>query len=258
MDSFLEVRELSKSYLDGKGLEKKKALHGASFSLYKGEVFGLLGVNGAGKTTLSSLLATMHPPTSGDILWKGQSIYQQLIAYRKIVGICPQRSNIEKRLTLEENLLFAGRCYGLSLQEALEQRAKLVIQFSLEPYTKSMVGELSGGYQQRFLIARALMSRPEILILDEPTVGLDPHVRRQIWEVIATLKSTNVTIILTTHYLDEAEFLSDRVCLIHEGQIRTIDTPNNLKKSHQKNNLEEVFLCFVDDPKSMLFNAYTS
>lgn len=251
----LEVRNISKTYLNPKGGEVKQALHRASFDLYRGEVFGLLGVNGAGKTTLSSILATMHPPTSGDILWREQSIYKQLLEYRKIIGMCPQKPNIEKRLNIEENLLFAGRCYGLNQQQAIERKKALVSQFELGEYLYTTTDQLSGGYRQRFLIARALMHLPQLIILDEPTVGLDPHIRRQIWEVIKRLKSMHVSVILTTHYLDEAEYLSDRVCLIHNGLIRTVDTPNNLKKFHQKNNLEEVFLKFVDDPEAKIFNS---
>lgn len=254
-ETLLEVRSVSKTYFNKKGEELKRALRPATFDLYKGEVFGFLGVNGAGKTTLSSILATMHPPTSGDIIWKGKSIYKQLITYRKIVGMCPQKPNIEKRLNIEENLLFAGRCYGLSQKQAEERKSTLLAQFDLEEYVRTPTDQLSGGYRQRFLIARALMHHPQLMILDEPTVGLDPHIRRQIWEVIKMLKSLNVTVILTTHYLDEAEYLSDRVCLIHDGLIRTVDTPDNLKKFHQKDNLEEVFLKFVDDPEAKIFNS---
>ena len=253
--TLLEIDNLSKIYFDKKGNKVRQALYEAQFTLRKGEVFGLLGVNGAGKTTLSSILATMHPPTSGDVLWRGKSIYSQLIEYRTIVGICPQKPNVEKRLNIEENLLFAGRCYGLNQEFSVERKNILMDQFDLRQYANSNTDQLSGGYRQRFLIARALMHEPELLILDEPTVGLDPHIRRQIWEVITMLKSTSVTVLLTTHYLDEAEYLSDRVCLIHDGLIRTIDTPNNLKKSHQKNSLEEVFLKFVDDPEAAIFNS---
>jgi ABC-2 type transport system ATP-binding protein len=254
-ETLLEVRSVSKIYFDKKGRAVKKALQEATFDLRRGEIFGLLGVNGAGKTTLSSILATMHPPSSGSVLWKGKSIYDQLLDYRKIVGMCPQKPNIEKRLNLEENLLFAGRCYGLSKERAAERKDALMTRFELGSYAHSSTDQLSGGYRQRFMIARALMHEPELLILDEPTVGLDPHIRRQIWELIKALKSTDVTVILTTHYLDEAEVLSDRVCLIHDGSIRTIDSPENLKKSHQKNNLEEVFLKFVDDPEAEIFNS---
>lgn len=254
-ETVIEVRDLSKTYLDRKGREVKRALHGATFTLYKGEVFSLLGVNGAGKTTLSSILATMHPPTFGDILWRGESIYNQLLDYRKIVGLCPQEPNIDFRLNLEENLLFAGLCYGLNKQDMLERKNSLMAKFDLGGYSQTTIDQLSGGYRQRFLIARTLMHMPKIVILDEPTVGLDPQVRREIWEMIKALKSEDVSVILTTHYLDEAELLSDRVCLIHHGVIRAIDTPDNFKKQHKKNTLEEVFLKFVDDPEADIFNS---
>jgi ABC-2 type transport system ATP-binding protein len=257
-ETLLQVRGLSKIYPGKKKQSEKRALHLASFDLYKGEVFGFLGVNGAGKTTLSSILATMHPPSGGDVLWRGNSIYTQLLDYRRIVGMCPQKPNIEKRLNVEENLLFAGRCYGLSEEETRIRKNEIVEKFNLVKYLDSTMEQLSGGYRQRFLIGRALMHKPELLILDEPTVGLDPHIRRQIWDVIRDLKSLHVTVILTTHYLDEAEYLSDRVCLIHDGVIRTIDTPANLKRHHEKNNLEEVFLKFVDDPDSQIFNSVVS
>lgn len=253
--TLLQVCSIFKTYKDKKGRELKKALKNVSFELKKGEVFGLLGVNGAGKTTLSSIIATMHPPSGGDILWNGQSIYQQLLNYRKIVGMCPQKPNIEKRLTIEENLIFAGRCYGLSYEESLKRKNELMVQFNLEEYAQSSADQLSGGYKQRFLIARALVHKPQLMILDEPTVGLDPHIRRQLWDVIKGLRNENVTVILTTHYLDEAEYLSDRVCLIHGGTIRTVDTPENLKQYHHKNNLEEVFLKFIDDPEAKIFNS---
>lgn len=255
MDNLLlEAKHLSKTYFS-QGKPIKIALQDVSVHLYKGEVFGLLGVNGAGKTTLSSILATLHPPSGGDVVWQGQSIYQNLLDYRKIVGFCPQNPNIEKNLTMEENLVFAGRCYGLSKNQAYSRKEALLEQFGLEAYARFKVDQLSGGYRQRFLIARSLMHEPQFVILDEPTVGLDPHVRRQLWEVIANLRSSRISVLLTTHYLDEAEMLSDRVCLIHEGRIRTVDTPENLKRYHQKNNLEEVFLKFVDDPNAEIFNS---
>lgn len=253
---FLQVRKISKIY-EGPSGTYKQALKEVSLDLHKGEILGLLGVNGAGKTTLSSILATLHPPSSGDILWNGKSIYQQIIPYRRNVGFCAQKPNIEKSLTIEENLLFAGRLYGLSKGHAEKRKDALMDQFGLAPYQKYYEDALSGGYRQRFMIARALIHEPEIVILDEPTVGLDPHIRRQIWECIEQLKAQNITVLLTTHYLDEAEVLSDRVALIHSGTIRIIDTPHNLKKHHAKNNLEEVFLKFVGDPDALIFNSHS-
>ena len=252
--TFLTVDKVYKTYAE-KRSPPKEALKEISFEIYRGEVLSLLGVNGAGKTTLVSILATLYPPTSGDLFWKGKSIFSQLLAYRMIVGCCPQYLTIEPELSMEENLVFSGRYYGLSKGEALSRKEALLEQFRLKPYAKAYLHQLSGGYQQRFLLIRALMHKPELVILDEPTVGLDSHIRRELWSVIDSLKEQKITILLTTHYLDEAEHLSNRICLIHEGTIRTIDTSARLKKKHKKNNLEEVFLKFVDDPDSELFNS---
>ena len=251
---FLRTEKISKTYFEKRRIVKE-ALKGVSLDLYQGEVLGLLGVNGAGKTTLVSILATLHPPTSGEISWKGISIYEALLSYRSVVGYCPQHPNIERQLSLGENLVLSGRCYGLSKKEAFVRRDELAKEFNLEEYLDANLDQVSGGYKQRFLIARALMHRPQLVILDEPTVGLDSHIRRELWEVITKLRQEKITVILTTHYLDEAEFLSDRICLIHEGTVRMIDTPENLKKQHQKNSLEEVFLKFVDDPDAEIFNS---
>lgn len=237
----LQIRDLKKIYFR-KGQPLTEALKGVSLDLFEGEILGLLGVNGAGKTTLSSIIATLHPPTSGEILWRGRSIYDDVLSYRKIIGFCPQKPNLDRTFTLEENLIFAGRCFGLSQSEAKAQKDKLLEQFGLKTYAKSFIDFLSGGYKQRFLIARTLMHKPGIIILDEPTVGLDAHIRRQIWDVISELKAQGVTVILTTHYLDEAETLSDRVCIIDKGRIRMIDTPENLMKTYQKDKLEDVFI----------------
>ncbi len=251
---FISIKKVSKTYFE-KRREMKQALKEVSLDIFEGEVLGLLGVNGAGKTTLVSILATLHPATAGDVQWNEASIYQNLLTYRSIVGYCPQHPNIERQLSLGENLVFSGRCYGLSKREAVERQKELAKEFKLEEYLEANIDQVSGGYKQRFLIARALMHRPRLVILDEPTVGLDSHIRRELWEVITKLKKSGITVILTTHYLDEAEHLSDRICLIHEGTVRTVDTPENLKKQHQKNSLEEVFLKFVDDPEAEIFNS---
>ncbi len=253
----LTLNNLGKTYFNKKQ-PPKVALKGVSFEIAQGEVFGLLGVNGAGKTTLSSLIATLHPPTTGDILFEGESIYTNLLNYRRRIGFCPQHPNIDLTLTLQENLHFAGRYYGLSSDEARRSTRELLERFGLSHAKEAQAQILSGGQRQRFLIARALMHHPSLVILDEPTVGLDPHIRRETWELILKLKKEGVSVLLTTHYLDEAEFLSDRICLLHEGTVRTIDTPDNLKKKHNKNNLEEVFLQFVGDPEAAIFNSGAS
>lgn len=241
----LQIRNIDKVYAY-RNKPKKHALTNISFDLYSKEIFGLLGVNGAGKTTISSILASLIPPSDGDILWENQSIYKRILSYREIVGFCPQHQNLDKTLSLEENLLFSGKCYGLKNKECIERKDFLLEKFHLTSYASSLAPTLSGGYRQRFLIARALMHSPKLVILDEPTVGLDPHVRRELWEVIRELKDEGTTVILTTHYLDEAQELSDRVCFLHAGKIQAIDRPSNLMKMQKKKNLEEVFLHFVE------------
>ena len=208
----------------------------------QGEVLGLLGVNGAGKTTLSSILASLTPATSGDVLWKGCSIYKQLIAYRKIVGLCPQKPNLDQLLTLDQNLLFAGRFYGLDDRDIIPKKDQLIEQLNLEGYKDAEASTLSGGYKQRFLIARSLIHNPKLVILDEPTVGLDPHIRHELWHIIKNLRKSGVTIILTTHYLEEAEALVDRVCMLDEGEIHAMGTLDEVKKNYDKDKLEDVLL----------------
>lgn len=233
----IHIKSVKKRYPDG-----KEALKGVSLEIREGEILGLLGVNGAGKTTLSTILAGLHPCSSGDVHYNGRSIYEEIVSYRKIVGYCPQKPNLDLGLTLEENLIFAGRYHLMKEKEIAAQIEHLMERFHLKEYAKSKASVLSGGYKQRFLIARTLIHSPRLIILDEPTVGLDPHIRHQLWEQISDLKKNGVAVLLTTHYLDEAEYLSDRVCIIDAGAVITIDTPQNLMALHQKGRLEDVFL----------------
>jgi ABC-2 type transport system ATP-binding protein len=235
-DILLQIKNVKKKY------GSKYALKGVSFDIKRGEVLGLLGVNGAGKTTLSSILATLHPATEGDILYEGKSIYSDIIRYRLQLGFCPQQPNLNDLLTLWQNLFFAGRYYGMS-KEATEKKLNEVVEkLGLSEYLSLKASELSGGYKQRFMIARSLIHSPRLLLLDEPTVGLDPHIRRQLWDIIKMLQQDGVTVILTTHYLDEAQYLSDRVCILDKGQVKLIDTPDNLMADFKQKNLEEVFI----------------
>lgn len=239
----LEIQNIKKRFGD------KEALKGVALTLYEGEVVSLLGVNGAGKTTLSSIVATLKPPTEGDLLFQGKSIYDgdNMTAYRQALGFCPQRPNLNSMLTLEDNLRFAGRYYRMSEQAIDERVAALSQQLGLTEFLKKHSGILSGGYKQRFLIARSLMHSPKLVILDEPTVALDPHVRHQLWEQIRGMKDLGITVLLTTHYIDEAEFLSDRVCVLDKGVVRLIDTPQNLMSTFSKSRLEDVFLQLMNE-----------
>lgn len=238
---FLQTKAISKCY------GKHEALKGVSLDIHAGEIVSLLGVNGAGKTTLSSVIATLYPPTSGSVLYEGQSIYENLYDYRRIIGYCPQKPNLNPLITLEQNLQFAGRYFSMSEQEIATRIEELSHHLKLSRYLKEKSTVLSGGYKQRFLIARSLMHKPKLVILDEPTVALDPHIRHQLWKYIKTLKEENVTVLLTTHYLDEAEYLSDRVCLLERGELKVVDTPQNLLEKYGKSKLEDVFLTFAHD-----------
>ncbi len=239
--TLLSVQQVKKIYK----IRRKpsiEALKGVTFEIKEGEVLGLLGVNGAGKTTLSSIIASLIPATSGDVLWKGCSIYKQLMAYRRIVGFCPQKPNLDQILTIDQNLLFSGRFFGMEDSAIQMQKSRLIEMLGLEAYKDAQVSILSGGYKQRFLIARSLIHSPRLVILDEPTVGLDPHIRHELWNIIRNLREEKVTVILTTHYLEEAEALADRVCMIDMGEIKTLDTPEQIKRTYNKEKLEDVLL----------------
>jgi ABC-2 type transport system ATP-binding protein len=247
MNILLSIKNVTKQY--GTGTTAINALKGVSLDIYKGEILGLLGVNGAGKTTLSSIIATLNPATTGDVLYQGTSIYKDVPSFRRVIGFCPQKPNVNTILTIKQNLIFAGRFYGMPEALIQERVATLLKRFELEKYADRTIDVLSGGYKQRFLIARALLHSPKLVLFDEPTVALDPHVRHDVWAIIRELKAQGVTIILTTHYLDEAEVLSDRVCILDQGVIQLIDTPENLKSLHQKGSLEDVFIKLIQEGK---------
>lgn len=244
----LEIKDLKKIY--GKEDKKVEALKGINLNIFKGEVISLLGPNGAGKTTLSSILATVHPATSGYILFNGKSIYENLEEYRINLGFCPQKPNLDPFLNVEENLIFSGKYFLLGKEEVKKRVNKLIESLDLECYKKFDINALSGGNKQRVLIARALIHNPQLVILDEPTVGLDPDIRRQIWHIIKELKSIGITVIITTHYLDEAEELSDRVCILNHGKIVLTETVSDLKEKHNKQNLEQIFIKIMEEERN--------
>jgi len=238
---FLEIVDIEKQF------GKTKALKGVSLTIEKGKIIGLLGVNGAGKTTLSSILATIKPPTAGDIFFQGDSIYADIASFRRNIGYCPQSANLIDELTIEQNLVAHGRYFGLDKKQALAQAHELAHNLIFTKYLQYKPSELSGGYKQRVSIARALLHKPQLLILDEPTSALDPHIRKQLWQVIKDMRSKGVTILLTTHYIEEAELLSDYVCVLDKGLVRLVDTPKNLIKEFGKNKLEDVFIQLAEE-----------
>ncbi len=246
--SILEIKNLVKAYIrNGK---EKRALDGVTLTIAKGEVFCLLGVNGAGKTTLSSILATIHPPSSGTILFDGVSIYQNLTHYREALGFCPQQQNLDDDLTVRENLIFAGRYFLMSHDKIIARTQTLLKKFDLESHQNCYINELSGGNKQRLLIARALIHEPVILILDEPTIGLDAEIRKTLWDRILSFKALGTTIILTTHYLDEAEYLSDRICILNQGKVLLVESLKELKARHGQAKLEDIFLKLLKDTEN--------
>jgi ABC-2 type transport system ATP-binding protein len=220
----LEIKDLRKNYGD------RKALKGISFQIFKGELFSLLGPNGAGKTTTLRIISGLTTPTSGNIYIFGKDLFEDELWAKRRIGLVPQQINLDLELTVEENLFIHGLLFKMSLKEIKEKIEELLEMADLSERRKSKVKELSGGLRRRLLIVRALMHSPELLLLDEPTVGLDPHIRRKIWSFIKNIQAKGTTILLTTHYMEEAETLSDRVAFINKGEIVAIDTPSNFIK----------------------------
>ena len=207
------------------------AVNGVSLEIPEGEVFGLLGPNGAGKTTLISMLATLVKPTSGTALVAGHDINTQPLEVRRSIGIVFQEPSVDDLLTARENLYLHSMLYGMSRREIDPKIDKMLTLVSLTDRADSLVKTFSGGMRRRLEIARGLIHSPEILFLDEPTLGLDPASRKAVWTHIRELKEAhNTTIILTTHYMEEADSLADRIGIIHHGRIIELDTPEALKK----------------------------
>ncbi len=207
-----------------------EALKGINFEITAGELFALLGPNGAGKTTTIRILSGLTRSTGGQAYFFDLNIFERPLEAKKMAGLVPQTINLDLELTVWENLLIHGLLFGLSRREIREQAIKLLEFAELYERRKHKVRTLSGGLRRRLLITRALMHEPRILFLDEPTVGLDPHIRRRLWALIKRIQQQGTTILLTTHYIEEAEFLADRVAFIDQGEIVVIDTPENLMK----------------------------
>ena len=205
-----------------------RAVDKLSFKIFQGEVFGLLGKNGAGKTTTIKMLTLQLKPTAGEIFFEGRAIAGNEIFIKSLLGVVPQHLNFDQDLTVEENLELHARLHHMKKSARRERIDELLKFVELERVRKSFVRELSGGMKRRLLIVRALIHRPKILFLDEPTVALDPQVRRKIWELIENLKAQGITIVLTTHYIEEAENLCDRVAILNRGRLVALDTTENL------------------------------
>src|SRR5262245_3223926 len=206
-----------------------KAVDGISFEIERGEFFGLLGPNGAGKTTTIGILTTRVLPTGGRALVDGIDVERQPVAVKHRIGVCPQVNNLDRSLTGRENLLFHAEYFGIP-KRVREQRAQeLLNRFQLADRADEKPTVYSGGMAQRLKIARALMHDPAILFLDEPTTGLDPQARRAIWDLLRELNAKGQTIFLTTHYMEEADQLCQRIAIMDKGKLLQMDTPSKLK-----------------------------
>lgn len=215
------------------------AVDGLSFEIFGGEVFGLLGKNGAGKTTTIKMLTMQLKPSDGKIFFEGLPLEGNELRIKSLIGLVPQHLNFDQDLTAEENLELHARLHHLKSSERKKRIDDLLKFVELEAVRDSFIKKLSGGMKRRLLIIRALIHRPKILFLDEPTVALDPQVRRKIWELIRQLKLQGITVVLTTHYIEEAEFLCDRVAILSRGKLAALDTTENLCNGKS---LEEVFM----------------
>ncbi len=235
----IETKNLTKKYGD------KTAVDNLNLSVRNGELFALLGVNGAGKTTTIRMLSCLSKATSGEAFIDGHSCTTDSVSVKSIIGISPQETSVAENLSVRENLVFMAQVYGLK-----ESRADDMIKlFNMQEVENSRAKTLSGGWKRKLSIAMALISEPEVLFLDEPTLGLDVLARRELWKAIETLKG-KITIILTTHYMEEAEALSDRIAIMINGKISACGTLAELEEISGQKGLENVFVSIAEGSRS--------
>ncbi len=236
--SAVRIEGLTKKYKDVTAVDK------LTLSVEKGEVFSLLGVNGAGKTTTVKLLSCLVKATEGDAFLEGKSIVTDSSSVKSVIAVSPQETAVARGLSVYENLDFMCGVHGLKKEEKASRIKDIMKLLGLEAVSGKKAGKLSGGWQRRLSIAMALISEPEILFLDEPTLGLDVLARSDLWDIIRSL-SGKVTIILTTHYMEEAEALSDRIAIMKDGRLLICDTAENIKKKADTDNFEQAFIRIV-------------
>lgn len=223
----IRTENLTKIYAGG----DFKAVDDLNLSVATGEIFGLLGPNGAGKTTTAGMLTTRVIPTSGSAVVAGVDVVAHPAVAKQFLGVVSQTNTLDRQLTVWENLYYHGRLFGMSSSESKHQANALLEQFQLAKWAKASVYALSGGMAQRLMVARSIFHRPAVLFMDEPTAGLDPQSRLALWEILQQLNADGQTILLTTHYMEEADQLCDRVAIMDHGKILALDTPKTLKRS---------------------------
>jgi ABC-2 type transport system ATP-binding protein len=233
----LKIEDLRKTYSNG-----FLALSGVSLEVEGGTFFGLLGPNGAGKTTLINSVVSLVRPDSGSVEVFGRDAYSEFKEARRMIGVSPQEVNLDKFLTVEETLIFHAGYYGVPKKKARERADELLERFGLVDKRDQRTNTLSGGMKRRVLFARALIHDPKVLFLDEPTAGVDVELRYKLWGYIRELNRGGMTILLTTHYLEEAEALCEEIALINGGNIVAQGSSEDLKNDYQARNVEEVYM----------------
>ncbi|MRX69540.1 ABC-2 type transport system ATP-binding protein [Flavobacterium resistens] len=227
-------KELTKQFGDFKAVDK------ISFEVSEGEIFGFLGANGAGKTTAMRILCGLSYPTSGEASVAGFDVYKQQEKIKKNIGYMSQKFSLYDNLTILENIEFYGGVYGVSRPEIKERSTELVKMLGLEKEAKKLVGGLPLGWKQKLAFSVAVFHRPKIVFLDEPTGGVDPITRRQFWDMIYEAAASGITVFVTTHYMDEAEYCN-RISIMVDGRVEAIDSPAELKKRFNTTSMDEVF-----------------
>ena len=236
----IKTTQLVKQYKNLTAVDK------LGLEIQQGELFSLLGVNGAGKTTVIKMLSCLTKPTSGDAIVGGYSITNEPVQVKRLIGVSPQETAVAPNLSVKENLELICGIHGFSKEKTKAKIQELSEQFSLDSVLQRKAGKLSGGWQRRVSIAMALISEPQILFLDEPTLGLDVLARHDLWESICALKG-KITIILTTHYMEEAEALSDRIGIMKSGRLLAVGTVEELNAAAGTNDFETAFVSIVKE-----------
>ncbi len=254
--SVIKIESLTKYY------KRLKVLEGVSFSLEEGQILSLIGPNGSGKTTLTKIISGFSKADSGEIKIFGRSIDE----FKKIknkIGLVPQENNLDQDINVLENLIIHSELCGLNTKIAKERSLNLLQKFGLDKYQHEDIRNLSGGTKRKIMLLRALLTNPKLLILDEPTIGLDPAIRRQFWNIVIELKSQNVSTIFTTHYMEEASFLADKIAFINNGKLILNGKPQDLIKNMLENFVFEMkekisidgYKSYIYEDKTFIFTS---
>jgi ABC-2 type transport system ATP-binding protein len=249
--AIIRTEQLTKTY---PGMDVPAVDH-LDLEVHAGEIFGLLGPNGAGKTTTAGILTTRVVPSSGRAFIAGVDVQRHPALAKQVSGIVSQQNTLDRQLTVWENLYFHGRLFGISARDSRRIADELLEQFQLTKWARASVYALSGGMAQRLMVARAIFHRPAVLFLDEPTAGLDPQSRLALWQLLEELNGQGQTVLLTTHYMEEADRLCDRVAIMDHGRFLALDTPANLKRSTGADTIVTVKVTGDPAPLAMMVPA---